>query len=210
MAVRLISFLIFFYIVCLGSVCRAFEGDTYGQLLIDDSADQPVQSYQAEFSAGYDVTNPYLNTYSLDGEWTWAFHPLFAAGVEALVFTSTRSQYNQNLQNNLGVFGISANEDRPRFETFGIFKAKVLSGRVNLFGAGALPFVLGAKLGAGSIWSSDRQANGALTWGIEQQLFFSPRWGGLVRFDQDVQFGGSGTPGPVYRNRVALGGAYNF
>lgn len=183
---------------------------TYGQLMIEDETANFSRPLAVSLSSGYDVTNPYLNTFNINGTVAWEFHPLFAVGVEALGFISDSSRYNRTLQNDLSVFGVTANEDRPQFASFLILKTKVLSGRVNVFGRGALPFQFNVKLGTGMMWlNSDMWAVGASTWGLEPQMGLSERWAVSLRFDQDIQGFASRSPA-IYRNRIGVGAQYAF
>jgi len=179
------------------------EGTGYGELMILDQQKDVSGENQVQISAGYDVTNPYLNTYGFSISYLKEWTPILDFGAEGTIYSSNPSRYNETLRDELSVFGITADQDRPSMSAFGLLRLRLLDGRVNLLGYKALPFRFHFKLGSGAIWHEDHTRNSALTWGFEPSLFLSPHWGCSLRFDQDVDGAWSGKK-LIYRNRLSL------
>lgn len=182
---------------------------TYGQLMIEDQQKPAQTPWEASIISGYDVSNPYLNTFNVGADFLREFHPLFSAGLEAVGFFSNASRFNRTIQNDLNAFGVAANDERPQFESFVVLKTKLLNGRVNLLGRGALPFRLNVKVGTGLLWLNSRPPVGASTWGLESQIGVAELWMFALRFDQDLQ-GFASRGSAIYRNRIGLGASYLF
>lgn len=206
---RVLYFFCFLLAVFGGNcIARADQGPiTYGDLMVEDHSAIPKRTL--EMSAGYDVTNPYLNTYNFGLTYLQTIHPLFDLGLETLAFVSGKSQYNKNVENDLNVFGIQADEDRPQYSVFAVLQLKLLKGRVNLFSLRALPFVFAVRAGAGEMWFQEKHPSTGGTWGFLSELFFNSSWGAALHFDQDLQslFGGGKI---IYRHRLSFSAVWAF
>ncbi len=191
----------------MSSFVHAQDFKSYGSLMIQDEQ-AFVTGFEAHVSLGYDVTNPYLNSFNADTMLIYNAHPLFSFGLESLMFSMSPNRYNQLLSSEIGAFGITANDDRPKAESIAIMRLKLLNGRVNLLGTGALAFKFSLKIGTGLIWNSDSNTHGVTSWGFEQQLFFTDHWATTLKFDQDVESLLAGHE--IYRNRLGFGVSYLF
>ncbi len=195
--------------VCLAASFADAQPVTYGDLMIQDQLEDVAGPHSLSLSGGYDVTNPYLNTYSGALTYEYDLSSAFALNLEAVGYSAEKSRYNRRLENDLQVFGVEANDDRPSYATFASIELKLLQGRVNLLGFKALPFRFGLSAGSGYIWNRENVRISAATWGLGPDVFFSPRWGAGLRFDQDVEGFWSGAEN-VYRNRLAASVSYVF
>lgn len=182
---------------------------TYGELMVQDQHEDLAGRNRVSLAGGYDVTNPYLNTYNADLTYTRDLNSTFAISLDALAFSAEKSRYNERLENDLQAFGVEADDDRPSYAAFVSLELKLLQGRVNLLGLKALPFQFAMRAGSGFIWNRDNVRESAATWGLGPQIFFTSRWGAGLRFDQDLEgFWSSGEN--VYRNRLAASVSYVF
>jgi len=179
------------------------EGGVYGDLMILDQQKEISGENHFQVLAGYDVTNPYLNTYSFSISYLREWSSVLDLGLEGTLYSSQPSRYNETLREELSVFGITADQDRPSSSAFGLVRLRLLDGRVNLLGLSALPFRFYSRIGSGVMWQKDHSRNSALTWGLEPALFPTAHWGISIRFDQDIDGVWSGGKS-IYRNRLSL------
>lgn len=179
------------------------ETVTYGDLMLADPQEELASRHSLAVAGGYDVTNPYLNVYNLAVDYGYEWTSLVTVGLEGLVYSASRSRYNERLESELNIHGIEANHDRPQRAAYGWVAFQLLQGRVNLLGWQALPFRFQVRMGSGYLWlANDRRVDSA-TWGIGPQVYFNPHWGASLRFDQDLEsFWSAGEN--IYRNRLAL------
>jgi hypothetical protein len=182
---------------------------TYGDLMVQDRQDDLAGRNSVSLGGGYDVTNPYLNTYNADLRFSRDLSSVFALNLDALAFSAEKSRYNRRMENDLQAFGVKADDDRPSYAAFASLELKLLQGRVNLLGFKALPFRFGVRAGSGYIWDRDNVRTAAATWGLGPQVFFNPNWGAGLHFDQDLE-GFWSSAENVYRNRLAASVSYVF
>ncbi len=183
---------------------------TYGDLMIEDIANVLGGKNQMQIASGFDVTNPYLNTFNYSLQFLRELGPLFALGFEASTYTSRRSRYNERLTQELAVQGVRANDDRPQAAAFAIGQLRLLQGRVNLLGYSALPFQFNLKAGGGFIWHHESPRTSAATWGFSPELYPTKDWGLSLRYDQDIEQIFSGGDTAIYRQRISVGLNYIF
>jgi hypothetical protein len=207
MSIKVWLALVFF--LCIWVSFADAQPVTYGELMVRDQLEDTAGPHSLSVSAGYDVTNPYLNTYSGALTYSYDLNSAFALDLEGVGFSADESRYNRRLESELSVFGISADEDRPSYAAFAAGQLKLLQGRVNLLGLKALPFRFSLRAGSGYIWNSDNVRASAGTWGISSKIFFSPHWGAALRFDQDIEEIWAPAEN-IYRNRLAGALTYVF
>ena len=85
-------------------------------------------------NTGYDVTNPYLNTYTLGVRGSRRISASFDLLVGGFVFLVRPSEYNATLERDLRVFGVEAARDTPKELALLEASYHLMAGRVNLFG----------------------------------------------------------------------------
>lgn len=198
------------FVLCLAvSFADASGPVTYGELMVRDQLEDVASKHSLSLSGGYDVTNPYLNTFNGAVTYAYDLNGAFALSIEGVGYSADESRYNSRLEKELTVFGISADEDRPSAAMFASAELKLLQGRVNLLGLKALPFRFSLRTGPGYIWHDNGDRVSAVSWGLAPKVFFTANWGAGIRFDQDVEGFWSNSEN-VYRNRLSASAVYVF
>ena len=97
------------FVLCLVvSFAEASEPVTYGELMVRDQLEDVASKHSLALSGGYDVTNPYLNTFNGALTYSYDLNGAFALSLEGVGYSADESRYNSRLEKELNVFGIAA------------------------------------------------------------------------------------------------------
>ena len=160
---------------------------TYGDLMVKDPVPGEWGKFRVGLIGGYEVTNPYLNTYALGFQTAREFNPHFGFELESVFYNSSKSRYSDKLENDLKLSGVEAVHDIPQQLTTFKTVFHLLAGRVNLLSRTALPFRFNVRGGAGAMLTKANRLLAAGTWGLGPELKVSERVILALGFDQDIQ-----------------------
>ncbi len=184
------------------------QGTDYGNLFIDDSSSL-VKNNQLALAVGYGVNNPYLEMKSTTLTFAHRFHALVECGIQGDFYEVSKTKHAKTLDEDVRAFGIRAAQNQPLFSGYAVARLKLLHGRMNLLGSGALPFAFKLRFGQGAMWFQDRQPLSSSIWGIDNEFTISPNWGFAIAFDQSIENLWAANEN-IYRNRGLVSAVFIF
>lgn len=108
-------------------------------------------SWETRLDAGYDFSNPYLNVYAFRVGGYRILSPIFAAGLEGTLFTTTNKPATKTLEDTLRPYGYETQALAPQWSTAAVLRVTPLSGLLNVFRRQAWSAEISLLLRAGAI-----------------------------------------------------------
>ena len=146
---------------------------------------------EAQLSAGYDFSSPYLGIYAAGGAVYWLANPIWSFGGEADIFGSSLKSAAVGLANELSQYGFSTNAIGPKWDAALLLRFTPLSGMVNLLAAKIMMIDLALIARCGAIEYEQSNSGPLAGLGVELLLAVSPSWGIHANIDWNHEWPGN-------------------
>jgi hypothetical protein len=133
--------------------------------------------FELRLGGGYDLSNPYLNIFSLQTSVYYLASADFAYGLEGTAYFSQKRSSTEILEQELNDFGYSVNTLSPEFSAVALFRITPISGLVNFFSSRILSADVSLIGRAGAIAYRTVGLGPVFGFALETHIGISPKLG---------------------------------
>lgn len=149
------------------------------------------KNFEFRLGTGYDLSNPYMNVFSMQASLYWIASGDFAFGFEGTKYFSSKRSSTETLESELSAYGYRVNVLSPSHSMVGLFRVTPISGLVNFFSSAILSADI-SVVGRFGMVNYEGQGNGPLVGlALETQVGITPTFGIHSSIQWDMEKPGS-------------------